>query len=337
MYPFTFDHSKMLQSQLEHLFTYLHKLYFLTLMLWRYYISNSYLSLLVLVASFSMTTLCAQAPCEHPEYRLIKINGSRDTPEYQCSGEEASLIIRLSGGLPELDSGRSSYRAAIHINGETQVQTVASNGYISNTFIHLKDGDFWQIEVWDEAQCDTARLGYPQAFTFKKVKARIRIQPLGELCLGELVTLDGRQSEGEALRYAWQPATLLESRADRPQAKARVLAEGLIRLEVSDPWGCRDESSYKLQVGIPSHSGFTPNADGINDTWWLPCLEGERVELRIKDPLGKTVFHSKNYKNNWDGSSLTEQLPPGIYFYKLSVPSAAGQYLHCEGTVRIVR
>lgn len=295
-------------------------------------------SLLLLLAIPPLSSTHAQtATCEQPQYNTIQINGGKAEPAYQCSGEEATLIIRLSGGLPELDGGQSAYQAAISINGKTQRQTVASNGAISNTLVNLEDGDFWQVQVWDEAHCDTAQLGFPEPFKFKKVKAQIERQSLGTPCLGELLTLDGQQSSGEQLRYTWSPIERLESRADRPMVKTRAIPQGKVSLRVQDAWGCTDEAYYSSQPHIASPTGFTPNGDGINDTWWLPCLDEQQVALSIKDASGKIIFQNKAYQNNWDGSTPDGQLPSGTYFYTLTLYLENKRYLDYEGSLKIMR
>ncbi|MBK7873016.1 MAG: gliding motility-associated C-terminal domain-containing protein [Saprospiraceae bacterium] len=74
------------------------------------------------------------------------------------------------------------------------------------------------------------------------------------------------------------------------------------------------------QCDIPSI--ITPNGDGINDTFVIPCLLDETAypnnQVSLYNRWGDEVFRSPiPYKNNWDGTFNGEDLPPGTYFYKV--------------------
>ncbi|MEC5156232.1 gliding motility-associated C-terminal domain-containing protein [Chryseobacterium sp. MP_3.2] len=91
------------------------------------------------------------------------------------------------------------------------------------------------------------------------------------------------------------------------------------------------ESSYEIQVesatgcfGPPKtiyfikiNNAFTPNADGINDTWKIENLDQmENVSIMIVDRNGAKVFESKNASNTeWDGKQLGRSLPTSAYWY----------------------
>ena len=69
---------------------------------------------------------------------------------------------------------------------------------------------------------------------------------------------------------------------------------------------------------------FTPNADGVNDYWFITNLEYfQNVKLKIKDNgvLKKTVFESNNYNNTWDGTNDGKALSDGKYAYELIIDS----------------
>lgn len=61
---------------------------------------------------------------------------------------------------------------------------------------------------------------------------------------------------------------------------------------------------------------ITPNGDGINDTWMLSNLENYLgIEVRVYNRWGKEVYHSANYKNDWDGAGL----PASTYYYVATI------------------
>ncbi len=72
------------------------------------------------------------------------------------------------------------------------------------------------------------------------------------------------------------------------------------------------------QCDIPSI--ITPNGDGINDNFVIPCFIKDtnypNNQVLIYNRWGDEVYRSPMpYKNNWDGTFNGEDLPPGTYFY----------------------
>jgi gliding motility-associated-like protein len=61
---------------------------------------------------------------------------------------------------------------------------------------------------------------------------------------------------------------------------------------------------------------FTPNGDGINDTWNLPALIAyPNCTVNIYDRYGQKVFHSIGYAISWDGQYNNKKVPTGVYYY----------------------
>ncbi len=75
------------------------------------------------------------------------------------------------------------------------------------------------------------------------------------------------------------------------------------------------------QCDIPSI--ITPNHDGINDAFIIPCLANlndfTANTLSIFNQWGDEVFHASPYRNNWEGTFDGEDLPAGTYFYILDL------------------
>jgi gliding motility-associated-like protein/uncharacterized repeat protein (TIGR01451 family) len=79
---------------------------------------------------------------------------------------------------------------------------------------------------------------------------------------------------------------------------------------------------------------FTPNGDGVNDTFVIPGLETySETELTIINRWGNTVYQKKNYKNDWDGQGMVE----GTYFYVLSAKNKAGVWDTYKGYLTLLR
>lgn len=78
------------------------------------------------------------------------------------------------------------------------------------------------------------------------------------------------------------------------------------------------EVGEDAQCDIPSI--FTPNNDGINDFFVVPCLldsdEFPNNQVIIFNQWGDEVYHSEGpYKGTWRGTFNGEDVPAGTYFY----------------------
>ena len=87
---------------------------------------------------------------------------------------------------------------------------------------------------------------------------------------------------------------------------------------------CPDECStatVTLIVGADAQcivpTIFTPNNDGVNDEFIVPCLgtdDFEKNKVMIFNQWGDEVFRAAPYQNDWRGTFKGEDLPSGTYF-----------------------
>lgn len=78
--------------------------------------------------------------------------------------------------------------------------------------------------------------------------------------------------------------------------------------------------TFSDDIACKAPNIFTPNDDGINDKFVIPCLETGRFpanKVSIFNEWGSEVYYSSPYKNNWDGTFGGGDLPAGTYFYIL--------------------
>lgn len=65
---------------------------------------------------------------------------------------------------------------------------------------------------------------------------------------------------------------------------------------------------------------FTPNGDGINDRFVIPCLVTDQFpanRLVIFNEWGGAVYEAKPYLNDWNGTRGGKDLPVATYFYMM--------------------
>lgn len=89
-----------------------------------------------------------------------------------------------------------------------------------------------------------------------------------------------------------------------------------------------NKQSNTIEVGILNEAicnasiptAFSPNGDGINDTWRIPMLSGYPKSLiSIFTRYGLKVFEATGYPTPWNGSHDGKPLATGVYYYVIDL------------------
>ncbi|MDB5004875.1 MAG: hypothetical protein JWQ34_3100 [Mucilaginibacter sp.] len=123
-----------------------------------------------------------------------------------------------------------------------------------------------------------------------------------------------------ALIYKWTPATGLDH-DDIKNPVAKVTTDTKYTLTVTSDNACATVVQTTVRVlKIPIvPNAFTPNGDGINDTWEIKYLGSyPNVTVEIFNRYGGKVFRSNGYATPWDGRFNGGDLPIGTYYYIIS-------------------
>jgi gliding motility-associated-like protein len=95
------------------------------------------------------------------------------------------------------------------------------------------------------------------------------------------------------------------------------------------------EVAPPLTMYIPN--AFTPNGDGMNDSFGVAGAALGDFSLKIYNRWGEKVFDSNNPDIRWDGLVNKEEAPSGVYVYKVSAKGIEGGRLQQKGNVILVR
>ncbi|SDG80157.1 DUF7933 domain-containing protein [Winogradskyella thalassocola] len=87
-----------------------------------------------------------------------------------------------------------------------------------------------------------------------------------------------------------------------------------------------DHATVEISNCLIIPEGISPNNDGKNDTFDIPCIEDYMDNtLKIYNRYGTQIYEAKNYINTWDGEAnmgllkSSKVLPVGTYFYVLNI------------------
>ncbi|GAB3526164.1 hypothetical protein GCM10027443_01030 [Pontibacter brevis] len=90
-----------------------------------------------------------------------------------------------------------------------------------------------------------------------------------------------------------------------------------------------------LVLHVPS--GFTPNGDGLNDTFVIKGRLYESYSIRIYNSLGQVIYSGTEADAAWDGTHKGKMLPDGAYVYEISARNSFGTTRRRTGTITLLR
>ncbi len=89
--------------------------------------------------------------------------------------------------------------------------------------------------------------------------------------------------------------------------------------------GVPDSNDFFSKTVSPSlvpAEAFTPNGDGINDSWMIPGINNYPNSIvKVYNRWGHEVYATKGYQNDWNGvyKSNSEKVPSGSYLYVIDL------------------
>ncbi len=152
---------------------------------------------------------------------------------------------------------------------------------------------------------------------------------------GGVVVLQGKGT-GAGITYKWTPAIAIND-PTRATPTVSPEADTYYTLNVTSSDGCvaSDEVFVKYMNRVVVPNAFTPNGDGINDTWLILFLDSyPGCTVDVFNRYGQKVFSSTGYGKAWDGRVNGNPLPVGTYYWIINPRN--GKPL-MNGSVTIIR
>ena len=90
-----------------------------------------------------------------------------------------------------------------------------------------------------------------------------------------------------------------------------------------------------INVPLKIPNAFTPNGDGVNDTWNIANIDSyPNCTVNIYNRWGQNVFSSVGYGKSWDGRYKGTLLPVSTYYYIIDLKNDSKPY---SGSITIIR
>ena len=105
-----------------------------------------------------------------------------------------------------------------------------------------------------------------------------------------------------------------------------------------DP-GVPNSSSNRVEViknlQLTRPTAFTPNGDGLNDTFSITGQYIRELQLQVFDRWGGLIY-SSDEQEPWDGTANGKLLPEGAYVWSVRIVDFVGRELSYTGTVALL-
>lgn len=97
----------------------------------------------------------------------------------------------------------------------------------------------------------------------------------------------------------------------------------------------RNLTIIRVLPDIEIVNAFTPNGDGVNDTWdFSNLIAYTDIEILVYDGKGQRVYECRDSNCAWDGTRNGKELPAGPYLYTIKLEEGRRQY---QGTVTLLK
>lgn len=227
------------------------------------------------------------------------------TDSFGCIG--LSMIKVSNFGIPPLDIGNDTSLCIgdkIIFNGGAFPTYLWQDGSTTPIYTATTPGIYYVI-VSDFNGCiysDTAEIfGFyqqpPDTFLTDTV-----------LCTSEFILLEGPLGYAD---YLWNDSSTTSA--------ITVIDPGIYSLTITTSDGCKSTDSTTVSLECPTTvfmpTAFTPNGDGVNDTYLPIGYNITKYTIRIFNRWGQLVYVSSDFTTGWDGRAKGVKCETGSYLY----------------------
>ena len=229
--------------------------------------------------------------------------------------------------------------------GNGNVDTISGNGNTSS--LYEDPGSYTvNIELTTNNGCkfETSFPNIVQAYDYPVSSFSLNPNPA---ILYDPVVNAYNQSSSDAIIFDWYaPGSSPSSGTDEDMVFKYPTEEGeyLVELYVENEFGCSDTMEQRVEiideVNLYAPNSFTPDGDGINDTWrvHISGIDIYDFNLVIFNRWGEVVFESNNPEIGWDGSYGGRTAPDGVYVWTIRALDERSDDVHeFSGSITLIR
>ena len=216
-----------------------------------------------------------------------------------CDGQTVDLVANYTGGTVKWSTGSTSDKITVSSTGTYKATVTSLAGCQADTSIDVTFLPDPVLNVKDTSIC-----------TYKH----------------QAITLTAPAGFAQ---YSWNGETGSQTyQVSQPQK---------VNLIITDVNGCQATREINVTEQCPEiyiPNAFTPNHDGINDTWNVEGLENDpSVLVRVVNRYGAIVYERKGYGTPWNGEYAGQKIPAGVYYYIIMAKNGTQRF---SGSLTII-
>ena len=123
-------------------------------------------------------------------------------------------------------------------------------------------------------------------------------------------------------QFVWSPSTYLDqANLLNPLCKPELDMIYVVRA-IDRQTLCTASDTLQVIVlsAVDIPNTFTPNGDGINDTWKIQFLaQYKKCRMEVYNTAGQIIYQSEGYAVAWDGTRNGVPMPAGTYYYVIDL------------------
>ncbi len=128
-------------------------------------------------------------------------------------------------------------------------------------------------------------------------------------------------------------ATQVSGQTNIAERKYRVVAYKTGSNEITST---SNETVVTPSMAIYVPNSFTPNGDGLNETFGAYSEGVKEFTMQIFDRWGAMIFESNDINRQWDGNYKGQLAPQGSYVYKIQAKALNGKIISKKGAVNLI-
>jgi gliding motility-associated-like protein len=223
-----------------------------------------------------------------------------------------------------------------------ETKTLSDNTWIDSNVNPSDTSYCYQISIKDDCNnfsskvktCPILLTGIKEEF--ENQLSWTSYEGFGNQVVYTLEVLEEDYSLREEISLSREKNTFTHPKSDLPTAltiyriKVRHLSnENLISYS--------NEVIIEESISILIPEAFTPNGDGLNDTFQVTVKALKSFKIEIFDRWGHLVFASENTLTQWDGTIQGNDAPLGVYVFIVSGADNKGKKLQQKGSFLLMR
>ncbi|MEO1434503.1 MAG: T9SS type B sorting domain-containing protein [Bacteroidota bacterium] len=176
------------------------------------------------------------------------------------------------------------------------------------------DAGTYTVTITTEDGCQITQTG--------STTVDINENPTADAGLDQSITEDltAQLAASGGVSYQWAPIDNLDNGNLPNPVFAAPIGVYTLTVEVFNEAGCSSSDSLTVtvlpQTELVISDVFTPNGDGINDTWNVEFIQNlSEAQVIVFNRAGFKVLQSDAYLNDWDGTFEGNNVPDGTYWY----------------------